>query len=282
MTNTPTERLLSRLSGVRRTGPDKWQALCPGHDDHEPSLSIGTGADGRALVHCHAGCDTENDIVAKIGLAMRDLFLHRSKRKGTALHVGEQHEPLTVGKLAEFFGLDVCRLVANGVEDIDGGVLIRYQDLDGRDLTRKRIRTNLLGSRRFKWAETGPIFPYGLQHLALWLQFRRYLILVEGESDVWAGWEHGVPTLGIPGATQARCLRRELVEGFDRLYILREPDSGGEVFVTMIPAQLAKMGWSGDLSELRLKGAKDLAELHRQDTSRFDLRLKMRCETRRS
>jgi hypothetical protein len=275
MASQPVEILLSRLHGVRRRSPAKWHALCPVHDDHEPSLSVGEGADGRALLRCHAGCDTR-EIVSKLGLAMRDLFPRRSGRKVKAAQTDEGREPLTVRKLAEYFQLDDRRLIANGVEDVDDGVLIRYHDPDGRLLTRERIRSNLHGSERFKWRGTGPIFPYGLQHLALWRELgpAPYLVLVEGESDVWAGWEHGVPALGVPGATQARCLRREFVEGFNRLYILREPDDGGHIFVTMVPTQLAKMGWSGDLLELQLSGAKDLAELHRQDRARFGTRLK--------
>ena len=32
-------------------------ARCPGHDDHDPSLSVSEGQDGKLLVRCHAGCD---------------------------------------------------------------------------------------------------------------------------------------------------------------------------------------------------------------------------------
>lgn len=49
------EGLLNALSGVRRTGRG-WQARCPAHDDHQPSLSIGFGVGGRILMHCFAGC----------------------------------------------------------------------------------------------------------------------------------------------------------------------------------------------------------------------------------
>jgi putative DNA primase/helicase len=37
-------------------------AKCPAHDDHEPSLSLSDGHDGRLLVHCHAGCE-QRDVV---------------------------------------------------------------------------------------------------------------------------------------------------------------------------------------------------------------------------
>ena len=34
-------------------------ARCPAHDDHDPSLSVRDGDDGRLLTHCHAGCSAE-------------------------------------------------------------------------------------------------------------------------------------------------------------------------------------------------------------------------------
>jgi hypothetical protein len=46
---------------------------CPAHRDHTPSASVTEGADGRILLHCHAGCS--NDIIlAKLGLEKKDLF----------------------------------------------------------------------------------------------------------------------------------------------------------------------------------------------------------------
>jgi putative DNA primase/helicase len=33
-----------------------WMALCPAHDDRNPSLAI-SEKDGKILIHCHAGCD---------------------------------------------------------------------------------------------------------------------------------------------------------------------------------------------------------------------------------
>src|SRR5207249_2687145 len=41
---------------ARRTGAGRWQAKCPAHPDHNPSLSIAEGRDGRTLVRCWAGC----------------------------------------------------------------------------------------------------------------------------------------------------------------------------------------------------------------------------------
>jgi hypothetical protein len=69
---SPIDRVLDRLHKVRRT-PSGWSALCPAHDDREPSLSISEGDDGRALLHCHAGCAVDETARA-MGIDVRDLF----------------------------------------------------------------------------------------------------------------------------------------------------------------------------------------------------------------
>lgn len=52
---------------------------CPAHDDRTASLCVGTGADGRILVKCQAGCDTR-DVVKAMGLKMADLYSDLIKR----------------------------------------------------------------------------------------------------------------------------------------------------------------------------------------------------------
>ncbi len=66
------DRLLPRLDGVRQTSPDTFAAKCPAHEDRSPSVSIRDAGD-RVLIHCHAGCSAA-DIVAAVGLTLRDLF----------------------------------------------------------------------------------------------------------------------------------------------------------------------------------------------------------------
>jgi hypothetical protein len=68
----PLEKLLDRLERVTKSGSD-FKALCPAHDDRTPSLSISESDGGRVLVHCHAGCKTQ-DVLNAIGLDMRDIM----------------------------------------------------------------------------------------------------------------------------------------------------------------------------------------------------------------
>jgi hypothetical protein len=71
-----SEALLSRLEKVRRTGPGRWIACCPAHDDKTPSLSIRELGDGRTLVHCFGGCAVA-DVLAAVGLDFDALFPER-------------------------------------------------------------------------------------------------------------------------------------------------------------------------------------------------------------
>jgi len=82
----PVDCVLKALRGrgmkVRPGGESQWQAFCPVHEadgqGHKPSLSVGTGDDGRVLIHCHAGCPTES-VLAALGLKPADLM--PSKRR---------------------------------------------------------------------------------------------------------------------------------------------------------------------------------------------------------
>jgi len=67
--------LLSQLSKVRQTGSDKWVASCPAHDDRGPSLSIAE-RDGKLLLHCFGGCETEA-VLGAVGLRFSDIMPER-------------------------------------------------------------------------------------------------------------------------------------------------------------------------------------------------------------
>lgn len=69
----PVQTLLSRLDGLRETGPNKWAARCPAHDDRSPSLAIKETTGGAVLVHCFAGCDV-SEVIGAVGLELSDLF----------------------------------------------------------------------------------------------------------------------------------------------------------------------------------------------------------------
>lgn len=88
----PVDRVLERANNVRKAGSG-WLVSCPlpnhgqGYGDRDPSVSVTEGDDGRALVNCLAGCETEA-VVKELGLSMADLFERRNghKRGGGVLY----------------------------------------------------------------------------------------------------------------------------------------------------------------------------------------------------
>ncbi len=69
------DALVGRLQRVQKTG-NGWRADCPsGHKTHG-TLSIAQGDDGRALLHCFAGCAVA-DVLGALGLSMADVMPER-------------------------------------------------------------------------------------------------------------------------------------------------------------------------------------------------------------
>jgi DNA primase len=66
--------ILSRLNKVQKTSKlNEYKALCPAHEDKNPSLSIGELPDGRILINCFVGCESKQ-VLDSIGLSFEDLF----------------------------------------------------------------------------------------------------------------------------------------------------------------------------------------------------------------
>ncbi len=103
--------LLDRLELVKQTGPNRWIARCPAHDDHSPSLSIRELDDGRILIHDFGGCSATN-VLAAVGLEMTDLFPerleHHIRPTRSRIPAGDllaliDHEALAIGLIAGQF-----------------------------------------------------------------------------------------------------------------------------------------------------------------------------------
>lgn len=98
------ERLLGSLKKLKKTGPDKWIACCPAHDDRSPSLAIKDDS-GTVLVHCFGGCPLE-DVLGAVGLGPADLFPPKPYSPQ-----GYQEKPVRVGSV-RFTALDALRCCA--------------------------------------------------------------------------------------------------------------------------------------------------------------------------
>ncbi len=155
--NTPVKLILSKFDKVKRNGKN-WAALCPAHEDRNPSLSVSEGADGCALVKCHAGCSTEQ-IVAAIGLKQSDLFV--KKKLGGS-----------ISSRAEVASYDY--------RDDSGTLIYQVVRYSPKDFRQRRPDSNggwvwnLKGVKRL---------PYRLQELLASADGDPTVFIVEGEKD---------------------------------------------------------------------------------------------------
>ena len=200
----PVEIVLDKLKGVRQRG-EHYQALCPAHDDHAPSLSIAESEDGRALLKCFAGCETE-EILAALGLEMKNLFERRNGHGGGGAYTPPENEstdqPATLENYATYTGLPVAFLKSLGLKEyrhlVEPAVSMPYLDENGEVLL-TRSRVSLTGKPKVKTRRGDKHRLYGLWKLEEAREVG-YAWMVEGESDSQTLWFHGQPAVGIPGA----------------------------------------------------------------------------------
>lgn len=195
---------LGRFEGVSPSPGGGWTALCPAHGDRNASLSIGRGADGRWLVHCHAGCAAE-DVAAAAGLRMRDLMpdggrgAGRRRPSGRGDHGAAERAalaprpsaPQTSAPRARERTRKVCEYV---YEDEGGTPRVKVERLVGEESGRKSFRQfRADASAPGGWASglTDPAtgravarWPFRLPRLAEAAEAGSPVVVVEGEKDV--------------------------------------------------------------------------------------------------
>ena len=274
----PVEKVLDRLEGVRESN-GSWTTLCPAHDDREPSLSVREGDDGRVLLRCFAGCETEN-IVAELDLEMKDLF----EQSDNGTRDGKKFvstppktpaslpHPCNLENYAAAKGLPVEFLQKLELTDRNyqgkPAIRIPYRDVHGEEKS-IRFRTALGKTadgtdNRFRWRSGSKAMLYGLWRLEK-IRKAGYVVLVEGESDAQTLWYHKLPALGIPGASNWKAEWASHLEGVERIYAVIEPDQGGEKLLE----KLTTSGIGDRLCIVELGEHKDASGLYLADRENF-------------
>ena len=259
-TTSPIEKLLSMLPEARETGTG-WASLCPAHDDQNPSLSIAEAEDGTVLLNCFAGCAPE-DILAAIGLGMADLFLPRKLKGGTT----GSGPGLTLEEYADTkrLPIDFLRELGIGQIQLQGMPVVRMPYMDANSIVvATRMRLSMSKNPKFIWRTGDKPCLYGLWRLNEYSG--RYLCLVEGESCAHTLWMHKIPALGVPGAESWRESWAEYLDRFERIYVVIEPDEGGEAVLRWLRSSAIR-----DRARLiKLDGFKDASDLYLSDPDQF-------------
>ena len=238
----PVDKVLERAANVRKAG-EGWLLGCPvsGHGkdrgDKNPSVSLTEGDDGRALVRCKAGCETET-VVSAWGLTMADLFElsngHRKKSFSYPPKTTATLQPCNLQNYAASKQLPVEYLKQLGLSDRNyqgkPAVRIPYFDENGEEIAvrfRIALEKTEEGDDRFRWRTGSKAQLYGLWRLE-GIRKAGYVVLVEGESDTQTFRYHKIPALGIPGASNWKKAWADYLDGIERIYAIIESDQGGD------------------------------------------------------
>jgi hypothetical protein len=217
----PVALVLSKLRNVM-SDSNGWNATCPAHEDQKNSLSITHGDDGKAILNCHAGCETK-DIVAVIGLQMKDLFVGPSKKVAVTAPA-QTGEPVAIYIYTDKRGR------------------LAYQKLRFEPKDFRVRRPNGNGGWIYKGPE--PDAPRYLYRLVEFLKRsatgRKAICLVEGEKDAHTLWEHKIPaTTGIGGAGErwhAEYVEQLVDAGVERIVIFPDNDTPGRKHAEKVAA----------------------------------------------
>ena len=257
----PIDNVLAKLEGTKPSGTSgrQWVACCPAHEDNQQSLAVAVAGDGRVLLKCYAGCKTETVLTA-LGMTFGDLYDQEASQAAPAAKI-------TVAQLAWDKRLPADFLKAQGLSNLEeGGVEIAYLD-ERRKRVATRYRTALTAKEGSKWATGDKPVPYGLWRLSDVKDGK--LTLVEGESDAWTLWHHGIAALGIPGADMAKKLELAHLAGVKELYVWQEPGQGGETFVNGVGWRLKELKWEGTATVISGGATKDPNALHMANPEGF-------------
>ena len=234
-TSEPVARVLSRVQGAKPNGRG-WVARCPAHDDRTPSLSIDQGDDGRALLHCHAGC-THDAIAATLGITKRELFTDagesaapppRAPRLFATAKEGVKGYRTTLGQ-------EAARWIYRDAAGQPVGMVMRWNREDGSKTIRPLWR---IGEN---WQQTYPPQRpiYALDRLEADRAGR--VFVTEGEKCA-----EMIATLGLlattspGGANGAERANWEPLAGRE-VVILPDADEAGRKYAETVRARLAEL-----------------------------------------
>lgn len=251
-------------------GENKYNACCPFHQERNPSFWFNTK---NGMWKCETGCGSGNatTFLARVeNIGNQEAWEQLCKLAGVdAKEKPDPKLPLTMEMYAVGKKLPLNFLQQLGLGErpgngyIPGHVTIPYYDTDGACVA-IRQRRNPNNRQRFAWNKGGTPIVYGA-----WLDLNRdapALILVEGESDAQSCWLHGLPALGIPGATNFQAAWTErYINGRD-VYIHVEPDAGGQTFRAKVMQALFDSGYKGTVRTFACHdidaACKDPSDLH--------------------
>lgn len=217
-----------------------FMARCPAHEDHTASLSIGTGEDGRVLLHCHAGCELDA-VLAAAHLTRAD--------------IASERRPSVARATAQI-------VAAYDYVDRAGGVLYQVVRLEPKGFRQRK--PDGYGGWSWKIGDTRRVL-YRLPDLL----GRKTVIVVEGEKD--ADQLHALGYAATTNCGGAGKWRDEYstwlhAAGVREVVVLPDNDAPGRQHADQVAASCRKAGLAATviaLADVPSKGdVSDYLETH--------------------
>lgn len=196
--------------------------------------------------------------------------------------------PYSLEQFSKEKNLPVPFLQQNNVSSAEGiYISFPYYD-EENNLVKVRYRKHPYSETRFSWSmDNNPTTLYGLWKLNTFE--KKYIVLVEGETDALSLWYHNIPTLGVPGANAFKKEYAKILEQFEKVYIHLEIQEENDAYKKFLKA-ICQSGISYDKlykfasrdidesckdpSDLQIKGLLDketlLKEAQKVDKDYFD------------
>lgn len=185
---------------------------------------------------------------------------------------------VTIQQLADIKKIPVAVLQSFGLSETSQGVLFCYRMPNGQ-LGRPRLRLALSGADGSQWSGTEalPITAYVPPPIVR-IEDPTELIVVEGESDCWTAWMHGIRAVGIPGSERVGVLESDHFRGAASLFILRERVEGRnktfpwgvDRFVDDVVDRARRIGFAGPIRVLIMpQPSSDISDLYLTAASDF-------------
>ena len=251
------ENVLARFSDHSSGLDGASLATCPSCGT-PGALGIAGGKD-HVVLKCYRGCS-------------RDQVLADAEMVSTDIAPRGEPDGVTVNRLAfeKRLPKEWLRLHC-GVADDDGErrVIIPYLD-DKKNLLYRRVRSAVKAKDGSSYESSGITARlYGLWQRDEFLARGRYVVVVEGETDAWVLWHHGINAFGVPGATVVSAIHPGDLDGFDVVYIWQESDAAGLEFPSAVGRRLREIGFTGEIKMVSHPSVKDPADLHARDPGAF-------------
>lgn len=256
---------------------DNLQTFCPFHkmgQEKRPSFCVNIK---NGNYKCFS-CEEEGNFVTFVSKiknidtkeAYKEILKMIGEYRETKDNKPEEKKQFTIEDYAELKKLPVDYLKEKwGLSNTRYKTSINMPYYNDGIIVATRIRA---ANKTFRWNKGAKLCPYGLDHIRS-NKNKKYIVLVEGESDTQTLFYYKINVLGIPGASTFKSEWIETIREFDRIYIHDEGDNGGQVFKNKILEELKAQKIKKEVYIIRCNtvGCKDPSELHIKNDNFKDL-----------